>query len=285
MKLAPLQKWMQAVVVHPGETRAALRSKEAAKLLPAARLESVLLPSKTLSAADRIGIYQQMYPLRMRDALSSDYPALEHFLGDRFWDFVIAYTQAHPSRRYTLNRLGDHVPTWLGRQRRFQPAAFLRDLARLELAVTAAFDAPQAEAIRAEDLEDLAPARLGRSVLVTSPSLRLVALDWNASAYLDSWRDENHKHPKPKRARTYSVIVRRNYSVFRFEVSEAAYAVLGDLKAGLSINEVAARALGRRGTRAASPADFSKWFQEWTTEGLFSAIRSPRTGSSALKRA
>jgi hypothetical protein len=276
MKLAPLQQWMQAVVVHPGDTKAALRSKEASQHVPASRLESVLLPSKTLSASDRIGIYQQMYPLRMRDALSSDYPALEHFLGDRFPDLVTAYTQAHPSQRYTLNRLGDEVPAWLGRQRRLKPRAFLKDLARLEFAVTAAFDAPQADPIRIEDLEGLEPERLGRSVLVTSPSLRLVALEWNANAYLDSWRDENHRHPRPRRARAFSVVVRRDYSVFRFEVTEAAFALLGDLQAGLTINDVAGRALARRGSRAASPEDFSQWFQRWTGEGLFCAVRASR---------
>ena len=62
-----------------------------------ARIESVLLPSKTLSAAQRIAIYQEMYPMRMRDALAADYPGIEHFLGHRFWNFVAAYAKVHPS--------------------------------------------------------------------------------------------------------------------------------------------------------------------------------------------
>jgi len=87
MRLPSLQRWMQAVVVHPGTTEEALRSAGAARHLKPAEIESVLLPSKTLTAAQRIAIYQEMYPLRMRDALASDYPGLEHFLGERFPDW------------------------------------------------------------------------------------------------------------------------------------------------------------------------------------------------------
>jgi len=272
MRLTDLQRWMQAVVVHPGTTGQALRSREAAARLRPDRLESVLLPSKTLSAAQRIAIYQEMYPLRMRDALAADYPGLEHFLGRRFWDFVTAYTTAHPSRGYTLNRLGDHVPAFLGRQRRLKPRAFLKDLARLELALTESFDAPDTGTLSAADLEPIPPGRLGRMRLRTAASLRLVDLEWNAGDYLDTVRDEDHKHPKPRRSRSFVAVVRRNYSVYRFPLSEAAFLVLADLKQGYTIAAVVRRAMGRRGRRRAAAENFGEWFRRWTAEGFFSGI-------------
>jgi hypothetical protein len=272
---------MQAVVVHPGSTEEALRSREASRRLKPGRLESVLLPSKTLSAAERIAIYQEMYPMRMRDALASDYPGLEHFLGNRFWDFVTAYTNVHPSMGYTLNRLGDHVPSFLGRQNTFKPRGFLKDLARLELAITDCFDSNEAQPLQAEDLEALDPNRLGRSRLVTVPSLRLVELTWNADDYLDTIRDEKHRHPKPRRSRSFVVVVRRNYSVYRFEVTQAASLVLSDLKEGRPIGDVVRRSISRRGPRRATAEDFSGWFRRWTAEGLFSGIRG---SSRRIKR-
>jgi hypothetical protein len=274
---------MQAVVVHPGTTERALRSEAAARLLKPGRTESVLLPSPTLTAAQRIAIYQEMYPMRMRDALSSDYPALEHFLGDGFWDFVLAYTKAHPSRRYTLNRLGDHVPAFIAGRRKLKHRAFLRDLARLELAVTECFDATEASSIKPGDLEGIPADRLGRSVLITSPSLRLVALEWNADAYLDTLRDDNHDHPAPKRVRSFVAVVRRSYSVYRFGVSEAAFAVLRDLQRAVKVETVVARALARRGTRRASPEDFGAWFRQWAAEGLFCGV-SKRASKALAKR-
>jgi hypothetical protein len=249
MRLVSLQKWMQSVVVHAGTTEAALRSRGARAHLPSGLIDEVLLPSPTLTAAQRIAVYQEMYPLRMRDALSSDYPAIEHFLGNRFGDLVTAYTAAHPSMGYTLNRLGDHMPEFLGRQRTFKPSAFLRDLAKLELAITQAFDAPAADTIQAEALEAVPPNKLGRCRLVTSPSLRLVALEWNAADYLDTLRDDEHRHPKPRRASSAVVVVRRNFSAYRFEVTPAAFAVLSDLRDGVTIGQVVKRAMARRGVR------------------------------------
>ena len=269
MKLGRLQRWMQAVVVHQGDTHKALRSPAASALLAPSRIETVLLPSPALSAAERIAVYQEMYPLRMRDALSSDYPGLEHFLGDRFWDFVVAYTKAYPSRRYTLNRLGDHVPAFLARRRAFTPRAFLRDLARLELALTEAFDAAEAPVLQAKEFDAIPPGRLGKTRLRTIPALRLVTLEWNAEAYLDSLKGDMHNHPKPRRERSFVVVFRRNYRVYRLRVSPAAFSLLSDLAAGRLLGDVVLRSLARRPPRRATPADFSRWFKEWTTEGLF----------------
>ncbi len=279
MKLGRLQRWMQAVVVYPGETRNALRSPRAAKLLPLGKIETVLLPSPTLTAAQRIAVYQEMYPMRMRDALASDYPGLEHFLGERFWDFVVAYTRFHPSRRHTLNRLGDHVPAFIARQRTFKPRAFLADLSRLELALTEAFDAPEAPVLKAADFEAIPPASLAGLRLRTIPSLRFVELDWNADAYLDSLKDDQHKHPKPRRVKSLVAAFRRNYRVYRIGVSPAAFRLLSDLAAGRVLGDAVGRSLTRRRPLRATPADFSKWFKEWTAEGLFtlqSARAKPR---------
>lgn len=280
---------MQAVVVHPGTTGEALRSRGASIHLKPGRLGSVLLPSRTLTAAQRIAIYREMYPLRMREALASDYPGIEHFLADRFWDFVVNYTRSHPSRAYTLNRLGDHVPAFLSRRSTLKHREFLKDLAILELAITQAFDSPESGVLQAQSLEAIPPDRLGRYRLVTVPSLRLVRLSWNAADYLDTVRDEDHRHPKPRRAPTLLAVVRRNYSVYRFPVDEGAFAVLRDLKEGMEIEKVVQRALGRRGNRRARPDDFAAWFRRWTSEGLFSGVKpaiqaAPRRAKRSMKK-
>lgn len=283
MKLPKLQRWLQAVVVHPGTTEEALKSPRASALLKPGQLESVMRPSKTLTAAQRIYIYQEMYPMRMRDALSSDYPALEHFLGDDFWDLVVAYTKKHPSMGYTLNRLGDHVPAFVGRQTKLKNRPFLQDLTRLELAVTEAFDSHEAPILRSEALDALGPAGLPKARLRPAPSLRLLSLSWNADAYLDSLRDEDHKHPKPKRVPSFVVIVRRNYSVYRFAVPESEFLVLVDLKAGKTIGKAVESALARRGKRRPSPEVFGTWFRQWTSQGLFSEIEGLQASRTKSK--
>lgn len=272
IKLAQLQKWMQAVVVHPGPTRRALRAADARQKLKPAAIGRVLLPSPTLSPEQRIAIYQEMYPLRMRDALSVDYPGLQHFLGDRFDAFVEAYIAAHPSRGYTLNRLGDHVPAFLARQRRFTPRPFLVDLARLELALSEAFDERESSLLTAEEFDAIPKARLERTRLATVPSLRLVTLSWNADAYLDSIRDKGHRHPRIRKRPSYAVVFRRKYVVYRLSASPAAFALLEDVAAGRPLGQLVTRSLARRGPRRASIEDFSRWFRLWTSEGVFAGV-------------
>src|SRR5207245_9329882 len=123
----------------------------AAGQLPPERLPEVVLPSRSLAPSERVGIYQGMYLLRMEEALESDYPALKRFLGPRgFRALVRDYVASFPSRSYTLNRLGDHLPafvlTAIGRRHR----GFCHDLARLELAMTEVFDAVETPTLSAE---------------------------------------------------------------------------------------------------------------------------------------
>lgn len=277
MRLDRLQKWMQAVVVHPGTTSQALSSPEAARHLAPPEVGTVLLPSPTLTPAERIAIYQEMYPLRMRDALAADYPGLEHFLGERFQEFVAGYTAAHPSRGYTLNRLGDHVPAFLGRQRRFTPRGFLVDLARLELALTEAFDEREAPALDAAVIAAIPEARIENTRLIPVPSLRLVALNWNADDYLDTLRDDLHRHPQPRQRPSFVLAIRRNYALYRLPLSEAGFCVLEDIVAGRPLGEVVTRSLSRRGAKRASADDFARWFRLWTSEGIFAGIKRVAT--------
>ncbi|HET8648297.1 MAG TPA: DNA-binding domain-containing protein, partial [Vicinamibacteria bacterium] len=114
LSLDRLQRWMQAVIVHPGPVEEGAAAPEAAAELPPDRVGEVLLPSAALAPLERLGIYHAMYPLRMEEALASDYPALKHFLGDQgFLDLVRGYVQAHPSRSFTLSRLGRHLPEFV----------------------------------------------------------------------------------------------------------------------------------------------------------------------------
>jgi hypothetical protein len=144
LALGGLQRWMQAVIVHPGTVDEALAAREAAALVPAGRTGSIVRPSASLTAAERVGVYHGMYLARMKEALESDYPALARFLGPKPWERLVAdYVKAHPSRSYTLNVLGRRLPDFV-RTARVRRPAFCHDLARLEWAVSEVFDAPEA---------------------------------------------------------------------------------------------------------------------------------------------
>jgi hypothetical protein len=270
LALGGLQRWLQAVIVHPGSVEEALSAREAAGLVPAARTGSVVLPSASLTATERVGVYHGMYLARMREALESDYPGLARFLGPADWArLVSSYVQAHPSRSYTLNVLGRELAGFVDTARVPRPA-FCRDLARLEWAVSEVFDAPEAPPLTGDDLDAVTPDRWDRARLVPVPALRLVVLQHDAGAHLDALRDERRR-PPVRRRRSRVVVYRRRYAVFRREQGAAAFALLEDLVAGLPVGRALVRALERRDARL-GPDEAFRLFRDWAAMGLFRAV-------------
>jgi hypothetical protein len=274
ISLPRMQRWMQEVVVHPGVVAEAVASPAARQALRGAAIEDVILPSKSLPPAERVGIYQGMYLLRMEEALESDYPALKHLLGAQgFSDLVRDYVAAHPSVTYTLNRLGDHLPefvsTWKGARR----PAVAHDLARLELAVAEVFDAPEVKPLSAAEIAAVPEASWQRARLKPIEAFRLLSLRYPVNTYLQSVRDEDHDHPEMKRKDTCVAVYRRDYSVYRQDLSESAHDLLTDLVAGKPLGKAVAAALLRGGRRAPTTDQLFRWFREWASGGVFRSVR------------
>ncbi len=272
-----VQRWFQAVVVHPGTVDEAIASADAAKELPSSQAAGVILPSPTLTAAERLGIYHGMYPLRMEDALSSDYPALKHFLGDKnFRRLTMEYVVAHPSRSYTLNRLGDHLPEFIASHPSLPRRDFCHDLARLELAITEVFDGEEAEALSGEQIEAMAETAWAEARLIPVPAFRLLALRYPVNDYLQSVKDDDHDHPKARRKPRWLAIYRRNYAVYRLDLTRQAHDLLADLVTGRPLGEAIEAALKRPGRGKPSADELFRWFRDWVSGGIFRAIELSR---------
>lgn len=259
-ELADVQHWFQSVVVDPDEPR----DDEAA---------AVILPSPTLSPAERIGIYHGMYPLRMEEALASDYPALKHFLGDHhFRRFVHAYVQKHPSRSYTLNRLGDHVPDFIADYENLQRRDFCHELARLELAITEVFDAEEVKPLGTAEIEATPQEAWGAARFAPVPAFRLLAFHYPVNDYLQSVKDDDHDHPKAKRKDNWVAIHRRSFSLYRLDLTRPAHDLLADLVAGRALGDAIETALTRRGRRRPSSDELFRWFRDWVSGGIFRSV-------------
>jgi hypothetical protein len=264
--LASLERWLQAVVVHPGTAGDAIRARAATRYVPLREAERAVLASATMAPLERLAVYQGMYPLRMRDALAADYPGLAAFLGEHVFGHLAAdYVAVHPSRSYTLNRLGDHLPdfvkTWHHPRR-----AFLFDLARLELAVTLTFDAEADDAPGAPPLHvdaDWESRRFG-----TTPTLSLLSFRHAAGAALDALREGRRASTRPKA--TWAALHRRSFVVYRLDLSRGEFHLLAALAAGAPLGK-ALRLSARRTGRPLSPAAVRKAFRTFTSEGILRA--------------
>jgi hypothetical protein len=271
--LPALQRWMQAVVVHPGTTEEAVASPEARREVPPERLADVILPSRTLTSVERVGVYHGMYLLRMHDCLASDYEGLRHFLGDEgFMDLVRGYVQVHPSRSYSLNRLGDHLPEYIETAEGIARPGFSADLARLERAVAQAFDEAEVAPLSESALAGVPDEAWERARLRTIPGFRLLAFRYPVNAYLQTVRDGDHDHPKARAQNTWVAVYRRDYSVWRLDLTRPAHDLLADLHAGKSLGEAIAAAIAKGGRRAPRADELFSWFRQWVSGGVFAGI-------------
>lgn len=272
-----LQRWMQAAVVYPGDIEKALASPAARREIPRSEVDAVVLPSATLNPAQRVGIYQSMYLLRMEEALATDYPGLKHFLGDdAFFSLVRDYVQVHPSRAFSLNRLGDLLPDFVAVAPDVRRRDFCHALARLELALSQVFDAPETRAMGASEIESIPPEAWETARLTPIAAFRLLALRYPASAYMDSLKDEQHRHPPARRRDTYVAVYRREYSVYRHDLPRVAHDLLADLARGTPLGRAVAASLKRGGRRRPHPDDLFRWFRQWVAGGVFAKVEPAR---------
>lgn len=125
MKLAALQNAFQAGV-----------------LLRDAAISRSILDSRRLDRAARFKIYFDAYRFRLAEFLSNDYPVTRSFLGDeRFGLLVEAYIEATPSRYPNARNYGSRLPALMRLTSPWSEGRDAIDLARLERALSDAFDA------------------------------------------------------------------------------------------------------------------------------------------------
>ena len=273
--LDTVEGWMQAVLVHPAGTREGLSSPEAVSRIPAGEAAGLIRIRGGLTAADRLDIYADMYPLRMQEALADDYPALAAFLGDeRFERLVRDYVADHPSTSFTLARLGDELPRFVAGWGTSRLRPLLADVARLEQAAARVFEA--AETVPGLlDLESDA-RRLGAElILVPAPALALLRVRPAAVAVLDAALETLPFPARAGRGTAWVVFHRKDLAVERRTLETFAGHLLQSLIEGRPLGEAVAGATRTVRSGRPSPETLAAWLREWVRLGFFE-----RTGPS-----
>ena len=266
LPLARFQEWMQAVIVHPGGADAGLRSPSARQRLPPSRLGGIVRAQGALSPVERLRIYASMYPLRTVEALRSDTPALAALLGEeRFAALVQEYVAAHPSTSFTLARLGDRLPSFAATWGPERGRGLRADVARLERAAAAVFDAADVALLDAPALA-AALALEGEALrLVAAPAVAILAVRPGAVAVLDAVLDGTPMPSSAGRGLARIAYFRRDDTVLRRALDRVPGRLLAALVSGLPLGEALARAARRR-----PPARVvAGWLAEWSALGAF----------------
>jgi hypothetical protein len=282
--LARVQRWMQAVISHPGGVEAGVESDAAQEhlSLPHEAIEQIISPSERMSGAERLAIYAHAYFARLLECMRAVFPFTAKTLGEEaFDDLALGYLERYPSRSYTLDRLGAEFSRFLEETRpdlddEGQPTErwpdFLIELAGLEWAIGEVFDGPGVEGrdlLAAEDLRTIPAESWPQARLVTAPCLKLLALRFPLNDFYTALRnDESPEIPEP--AETCLALSRRDYVVRRHALDRSQFELLGALAAGEPIGVAIERAarVSPEGIEALA-AKLERWFREWTAAGFF----------------
>jgi Putative DNA-binding domain len=285
-ELDQIQRWMQAVITHPGEIEEGLASADARSHIDVGPddLERVVTRSQALTAADRLRVYGNAYYARLLECLREEFAVLAHALGQELFDeFATSYLQAYPSRSYTLNHLGANFPRYLAETCPTEAdesgwTAFIIDLATLERTYSEVFDGPGPEnrkPLSAEALLAVPPERWVDARLILTTEFRLIELRSPVHEYIRAVRRKEDPSP-PSPAETLLAVHRRDYVVRRHPLTRPQYTLLDAIRSGATVGEAIERAADAAGPDADTAlADLWTWFRKWAAEGLFQAIELP----------
>lgn len=132
---------------------------------------------------ERLGVYGFGYGQRLRDALRIEFPGLAALNGDdAFNELLDHYIHACPSRHPNVRWLGREMVDWLARDARYSVRPELAAMARLDWALSTAFDAPDVASIDSAALASIAPADWPGLRFAIHPAVQTMPLHWNVDA-------------------------------------------------------------------------------------------------------
>jgi hypothetical protein len=163
MPLRELQeRFFSAIAAEPGTLQAS------------PELLREVAPGSRLDAAGRLDVYAGMYWHRILDVLAEDFARTAALAGDdAFAGLARDYLRCRPSREPSIARVGEAFAAFLAGRAGPDLPPLLAEVARLEWARIAAFDAPDATPLALTDLVDLPAARWPALELAAIPSLRV----------------------------------------------------------------------------------------------------------------
>ncbi|MDH3264593.1 MAG: DNA-binding domain-containing protein [Paracoccaceae bacterium] len=169
----------------------------AALLDPAAAVPDGLHDPEARPAGRRFSVYRNNVAVSLTEALETAFPLIRKIVGEEFFHAMAGvFLRAHPPASPLLMFYGEEMPGFLAS---FPPVAhlgYLPDVARLELALRAAYHAADAAPVGPEALG--AGADLMSARVTLAPALRVIRSRWPLHGI---WRANTEDGaPKPGRA-------------------------------------------------------------------------------------
>jgi hypothetical protein len=155
--------------------------------------------TRKAAAETLLGVYRNAYPLRLLEALGTNFPRLKTVLGDADFDRMgRGYVAQVPPRHFSIRWYGDRLAAYLADTPPWSAAPALAELAAFEWALAACFDAADAPTLGVADIAAIPPADWPGMTLGFHPSLGVFVSRWTVPELWNALEHASDETPAPK---------------------------------------------------------------------------------------
>lgn len=155
--------------------------------------------TRKADAETLLGVYRNAYPLRLLEALGTNFPRLKIVLGDADFDRMgRGYIAAHPPRHFSIRWYGDGLARHLGETEPWSAAPALSELAQFEWALASCFDAADAAPLGVPVIASIPPGDWPAMTLGFHPSLQVFVSRWTVPELWNALETATDDAPAPK---------------------------------------------------------------------------------------
>jgi hypothetical protein len=201
---------------------------------------AAIVDSPPLSVAERLGVYQNAYQVRLIEALNDTYPILHELLGDEvFAALGLAFIARHPSVYRSIRWYGSQLAQFLAENAPYQEQPVLAEVALLEWTLSEVFDAEDCAAIDRSALAAIPPEAWGGLQFEFHPSLRRLELLWNTVPVWQAMsRGETPPGPECAAAAVTWVLWRKDFKNYFRSLESTEAGALDAAHAGSSFEDI-----------------------------------------------
>ena len=250
------------------ELRALQQQMQQAVLADKPRVPHDWRGDELASPFDRLNVYRRGYRIRLHDALAAEFPGLALMSGKRFEHLLASYVEAHPSGHYNIRWHGAGLAAFLDYGLPWSKQPALADMARLDWAISTAFDAADEAVIAPGHLAELPGDAWVNLRLRTPGHLQLLPHECNIDAFRRA-ADRGAARPHLRRyARRRHLLVWRQALAVRYRpVDEDERLALTALIHGETFSQLCERLAERHGP-ATAMRRAAQLLHCWLDDGL-----------------
>ena len=237
-----------------------------------AAVEAHVLGTARVPVATRLGVYAGAYRSRLAEALENGYPALAKLLGEAdFHALAAEYVRTHDSPYFSIRYYGDELPELLAERSEYAAAPVLAELARWEWTMTDVFDAADATALTHAELSRVSPEQWAGLRFTWHPSLRRLALSWNAPQIWQALTaDAERPQASLNAAPVEWLLWRQELTTYFRSLGATEAAALDAARNGWPFGELCELLCWKLG-EADAPAHAARLLRDWVGSGLITS--------------